>query len=86
MILDTLTIIAIFSSLMASVLSIVAIKTLNDQFTNLFDLEIVLLYVNLLSIVVIFVVSIIVVFLSSFIPIKRITIMKPINAIKHSLY
>lgn len=75
-------IISLFSSSIATILTIFIIKVTNASLTNEFQLKIVLLYVNTISIVVIFLFSFFVMLLSVLIPITRISIMKPINAIK----
>ncbi len=50
--------------------------------TNGFDLEIVVLYMNFYVILYTILLAIIIVLFSTYIPIRRITLMKPINAIK----
>ncbi|NLG82679.1 MAG: ABC transporter ATP-binding protein/permease [Bacilli bacterium] len=47
-----------------------------------FDLDIVFLYVNYLAIILVFIIGLLVVFLSVYVPIKRITKVKPIKVIK----
>jgi putative ABC transport system permease protein len=76
--------IALFCSIVANILASYIIKLLNHSITTEFNLDFVVLYVNGLSILFVFLFSIVVVFLSSFIPIKQITLMRPINAIKKS--
>lgn len=75
--------IALYSSIISSVASIFLINILNNYLTKNFSLNIVLFYPNPLSILVIFLLSIIIFSLSTYLPIRRIIKMKPINAIKN---
>jgi len=74
--------IAFVSSLFASIITIVLTNLLNNSFTKSFKLDIVLLYVNPISVFIIVLLSLLIVFISTFLPIRRIIKMNPIQAIK----
>lgn len=76
-------IIGLFSSIVSSIISGILIYLINHSITKEFKIDLVLLYTNPLSILTVFVLSIIVIIISTFIPLKRITLMKPIKAIKN---
>ncbi len=75
-------IIIIFSSLVANILSGLTINKLNEFAVNKFNLDIVLLYINIYSFILTIVLALVVVLISSYIPIKRALLMKPIKVIK----
>lgn len=75
-------IIAIIASLLASLAMVLGIKLINGYISNGLDTALVLLYSNWLNFLIVFILSSIVILISTFIPVKRITLMKPIQAIK----
>ncbi|MDF2700161.1 MAG: transporter related protein [Haloplasmataceae bacterium] len=77
-------IIAIFASVLANILTAVVVILVNNSITKNFEVPLVLLYVNILSILAVIGLAVIVVIISTYLPLKRITLMKPIKAIKNN--
>ncbi len=76
-------IIGLFASIISNIATGFLISWANHSITSEFKVNLVLLYINPLSILCVFVLAIIVIIISTFIPLKRITLMKPIKAIKN---
>ncbi len=75
-------IIAIFSSTLANIGVAIVVRLVNNSIVNSYQISLVLLYINIISILVILLLSLFVTIISAFIPVKRITLMSPIKAIK----
>lgn len=73
--------IILLSSVFANGLAAFILNLLNNVMTKRFRLPIVLLYVNIYSLILVFVFAIVIVILSAYIPIKRIVKITPIQAI-----
>lgn len=77
-------IIAMFSSIIANIGTAVVINLINNSIVEQYNVKLVLLYVNLISIMIVFALSVVVIVIATFLPLKRITLMKPIKAIKNN--
>ncbi|MDF2700162.1 MAG: transporter related protein [Haloplasmataceae bacterium] len=77
-------IIAFISGLLGNILVAVIVRIINNSITANFDIPLVLLYVSLLAIIIVFGLAVIVVLIATYLPLKRITLMKPIKAIKNN--
>lgn len=75
-------IIVLIAYILGSILSIITINQLNKFVVNKFDLNIVLFYINIYGLILSFILSLLITFISSYMPIKKLTKIKPINVIK----
>ncbi|NLG82833.1 MAG: FtsX-like permease family protein [Bacilli bacterium] len=65
-----------------TILTIITMNKLNEYIVNEYELNVVIFYGNILSLILTIIISILIIFLSSYYPIKKLTDMKPINVIK----
>lgn len=75
--------IGLFTGLVANIITSIIILLINQYFTNLFQMTFVLLYINIYTILIVFSLSLLIVFISCYLPIKKLTLMKPIQVIKN---
>lgn len=76
-------IIALISSILATGVGYIVIRFINQSIVEDFNLSLVLLYPNVLSIGIVFLLALVVVLIATCLPLIRLSIMKPINTIKH---
>jgi putative ABC transport system permease protein len=77
--------IAVLVSILTNISLYFAIRFFNNEVVSQFKVPLVLLYMNFWSIFIILIISILVVMGSIYLPLKRITKMKPIQAIKNTV-
>lgn len=75
-------IIAFVASIVANILIVIMMQIMNNTFTKAMELDVVIIYNNLLTNLLIVLIAIIMVTIATFVPIRQITQMKPIKAIK----
>lgn len=75
-------IILLFSTIIANITAFFVMIEFSNQYQNLRGFNFQIFSTNIEAILITFALAILMVFISTYIPIKRITLMKPINAIK----
>lgn|GEM_PF-1312834 len=74
--------IIILPCIIETVLTIFSMYKLNEYLVREYELNVVILYVNIFSLILTILLSVIIVFISTYKPIKKLTNLKPINVIK----
>lgn len=74
--------IGIISSVLANIILVQLVKLINYVLTKNMNIDLIILNFGKLNMIIVFSLALIVVSISSFLPVRRITVMKPIKAIK----